>query len=84
MTICVAKEYPFPGRSFFRRERKALTDFMKRYSPDIVNAQWSYEFALAALDSRIPTIVTVRDHSLTIFWYFLTIFFVLRQSGYPE
>lgn len=70
ITICVGRKSQRPGRSFFSLERKDLTQLMEKHAPDIINAQWSYEFAWAALKTGIPTIVTVRDHAPTIFWYF--------------
>jgi len=44
-------------------------DLMRAYPSDVVNAQWSYEFAWAALDSGIPTLVTLQDHAWTILKY---------------
>jgi glycosyltransferase involved in cell wall biosynthesis len=34
---------------------------LEDFSPDIVHAQWTYEFAHAALQSGFPTLVTARD-----------------------
>jgi glycosyltransferase involved in cell wall biosynthesis len=50
----------------FKIERRALTDEIRRQRPDIVHAHWTYEFALAALASGLPTLVTAHDAPLTI------------------
>ena len=34
--------------------------------PDIVHAHWTYEFALGAIESRVPTVVTAHDAPLSI------------------
>jgi L-malate glycosyltransferase len=69
ITICIAKSEPHPGRSFFRPVRKNLKTLMQKYTTDVINAHWSYEFAWAAIESGIPTVVTVRDHATTILKY---------------
>ena len=51
---------------FFKIERRALTDEIRRQRPDLVHAHWTYEFALAALTSGLPTLVTAHDAPLTI------------------
>ncbi len=43
-----------------------MVDAVRFYRPDVLSAQWSYEFAAAALDADIPTLITVRDHAPTI------------------
>jgi L-malate glycosyltransferase len=50
----------------FKIERQALSDEIRRQRPDIVHAHWTYEFALAALASGLPTLVTAHDAPLTI------------------
>lgn len=45
----------------FRVERRMLADALRDAAPDLVHAHWTYEFALAALRSRLPTLVTVHD-----------------------
>lgn len=46
---------------FFAQERKALIQAIRLYSPDIVHAHWSYEFAWAAIDSGVPHLITAHD-----------------------
>jgi glycosyltransferase involved in cell wall biosynthesis len=50
----------------FKLERRALTDEIRRQRPDMVHAHWTYEFALAALASGVPTLVTAHDAPFTI------------------
>lgn len=62
------------------REKHRMRDFMKEEQcfirraiegddPDIVHAHFTYEFALGALASRKPTLITVRDWAPAIFYY---------------
>lgn len=46
---------------FFKQEREILKDFILEDRPDLVHAHWTYEFALGALASKYPTLITVRD-----------------------
>jgi L-malate glycosyltransferase len=54
------------ARDLFRVERRGLTDEIRRQRPDIVHAHWTYEFALAALASGLPTLVTAHDAPFTV------------------
>lgn len=51
---------------FFKQERQSIRDFIWVDRPDIVHAHWTYEFALGALASGKPTLITVRDWAPTI------------------
>ncbi|MCK4554006.1 glycosyltransferase family 4 protein [Candidatus Parcubacteria bacterium] len=46
---------------FLKLERESIRDFIIGDRPDIVHAHWTYEFALGALASGIPTLITVHD-----------------------
>lgn len=54
------------ARDAYREERRDLEGVLRRTAPDLVHAHWSYEYALAALASRLPTLVTVHDWAPTI------------------
>jgi L-malate glycosyltransferase len=70
LTLCIGRRRELhAARDLFGLERKDLVDLMLSHPVDIINAQWSYEFSWAALDTGIPTIVTLRDHALTILRY---------------
>jgi glycosyltransferase involved in cell wall biosynthesis len=51
----------------FRRERRQMIAALSRRQPDVVHAQWTYEFAHAALGSGFPTLVTARDSPRQIY-----------------
>lgn len=60
-----------------RQERKRLTEVMTSQAPDVVHAHWTYEHALAAVASGLPTVVTAHDdpwtiarHNCNAFWLF--------------
>lgn len=78
LTICLGRHEPHAGRDLFKSERADLVYLMKKYPADIINAHWSYEFAWAAIDSGIPTVVTVRDHATTILLYQYSPYRVMR------
>lgn len=65
LTICIGKyrkKAKIRALDFFYYERKQLEKFMKEYPCDVINAHWTYEFAMPAV-KLFPnkTIVTVRD-----------------------
>lgn len=49
------------ARNFFRPEIDYLTRAISESRPRFVHAHWTYEFALAAIRSRIPTVTTIHD-----------------------
>jgi len=57
------------ARDGFRHERGAVTRALRRERPDVVHAHWSYEYALGALRSGSPTLVTLHDWAPTIFGF---------------
>lgn len=46
---------------FWRAERDTLYQAMQKSKVDVIHAHWTYEFALAAIKTGIPTLVTVHD-----------------------
>lgn len=69
ITYCAARPRAFRysngrwGRAAdaFKHERVALGQAMQDDAPDLVHAHWSYEFALAAIESGLPHLVTCHD-----------------------
>jgi glycosyltransferase involved in cell wall biosynthesis len=69
ITYCAARPRAFRysdghwGRAAdaFRHERALLAQSMQDDAPDLVHAHWSYEFALAAIESGLPHVVTCHD-----------------------
>lgn len=54
------------ARDFFALERADLAAGIEALPCDVLHAHWTYEFALAALASGRPTLVTARDDATTI------------------
>ncbi|HEU4562160.1 MAG TPA: glycosyltransferase family 4 protein, partial [Longimicrobium sp.] len=54
------------ARDFFAVERADLVAAMRADPCDVVHAHWTYEFALAAMDSGRPHVVTAHDAPLAI------------------
>lgn len=54
------------ARNAFRAERAYLRDALLLETPDVVHAHWTYEYAMGALASGLPTLVTVRDWAPTV------------------
>lgn len=62
-----------PRRSvydFYAQERRHLTQAMQKGGCDLIHAHWTYEFAAAALDSGVPSLITAHDSPLAILRYF--------------
>jgi glycosyltransferase involved in cell wall biosynthesis len=55
-------------RDFFAVERAALVAAMREWPCDVVSAHWTYEFALAAIQSGLPAFVTAHDAPLRCAW----------------
>lgn len=55
-------------RDLFGLERAALVSAMRDHPADVVSAHWTYEFALAAVQSGRPAFVTAHDMPLRTAW----------------
>lgn len=77
ITYCAARPRAFRygngcwGRAAdaFNLERAALRQAMQDDAPDLVHAHWSYEFALAAIESGLPHVVTCHDAPQVVLRY---------------
>lgn len=56
-------------RDLMRKEIIFIRNFIKNDEPEIVHAHWSYEFALGALYSSRPTLVTFHDWAPHILYF---------------
>jgi L-malate glycosyltransferase len=65
----------------FRSERRFLTDRIARENLACLHAHFTYEYALAAIDSGLPHVVTARDTPIHYLWQNL-IFIPDRRYGY--
>lgn len=59
---------------FFRLERRYLEQAIRMDNPDVVHAHWAYEFALAAISSGKPHVVTCHDAPQEILKYMPNIY----------
>ena len=55
-------------RHFYHKEVKVLSEAIKDSRPDVVFANWPYQFARAALVSGFPTLVVAHDSPWRILW----------------
>jgi L-malate glycosyltransferase len=60
-----------PGRVMdgFAYEREQLLNAINMAKPDIINAHWTYEFALAAIKTGIPHLITCHDAPAVVLRY---------------
>lgn len=66
------------GMDAFRHERLALTRAMRESAPDVIHAHWTYEFALAAIASGLPNVVTCHDAPQVVLRYMPNLFRLVR------
>ncbi|MHB8296900.1 MAG: glycosyltransferase, partial [Acidimicrobiales bacterium] len=52
------------ARDGFKMERQFVTEALLRCRPDVVHAHWTYEHAIGALATGLPTVVTAHDAPL--------------------
>lgn len=45
----------------FAYERRNMKELLAKVQPDFIHAHWTYEFAMAAMESGIPYLVTAHD-----------------------
>lgn len=67
-------------RTLFHTEINYLRKAIKEQQPEFVNAHWTYEFALGALASSRPTLVTVHDLPWNVLRYFRDVHRTLRLA----
>ncbi len=51
---------------FFSDEIRALKCFIKKANPDLLHAHWQYEYATAALKTKIPFVITCHDSPVNV------------------
>jgi glycosyltransferase involved in cell wall biosynthesis len=71
LTVCLIPMRPrHRGRDLYSVERAGIAAMMHGHPVDVLNAHWSYEYALAALDVDPDAVITVRDDAAAIFRYY--------------
>jgi glycosyltransferase involved in cell wall biosynthesis len=53
-------------RDLYRVERQGLTEGIRLAKPDVLHAHWTYEFALACLETGLPMLVTAHDNAFRV------------------
>jgi len=53
-------------RDLYKSEREYLREGILSAQPDLLHAHWTYEFALASLETHLPAVVTARDDAFAI------------------
>jgi glycosyltransferase involved in cell wall biosynthesis len=62
----------------FKHERAALSQAMRDDAPDLVHAHWTYEFALAAIESGLPHVITCHDAPQVVLRYSPNLYRLVR------
>jgi glycosyltransferase involved in cell wall biosynthesis len=53
-------------RDLYKVEREGLREGIRLAKPDLLHAHWTYEFALASLETGLPTLVTSHDNAFQV------------------
>jgi L-malate glycosyltransferase len=53
-------------RDLYKLERQGLREGIRLAKPDVLHAHWTYEFALACLETDLPTLVTSHDNAFQV------------------
>jgi len=53
-------------RDLYKVERQGLREGIRLAKPDILHAHWTYEFALACLETDLATLVTCHDNAFRV------------------
>lgn len=86
VTFCPARPRAFRysdghwGRAadLYKQERVALRQAMQGDAPDLVHAHWSYEFAMAAIESGLPHLITCHDAPQVVLRYMPDLYRLVR------
>ena len=70
------------ARDAYREERRWLVQAMEGASVDVLNAHWSYEYALAAMTCDEPLLLTVHDWAPAILRYQTDMYRLVRLGMY--
>lgn len=62
----------------FRQERRAMAEVLRSVVGDVVHAHWTYEWALVAMESALPKVVTVHDAPLSVLRKNRSLYWFLR------
>lgn len=66
LRLCIGPKGRRPARNFFKVERDYLQRAIAREKPDLIHAQWTYEYAMPVQISGIPHVVTAHDAPINV------------------
>ena len=66
------------GLSFYKTEKQIMKEVIEEDNPDIVHAHWTYEYALAAISTSKPHVVTAHDSPWSVLRYQTDAFRVIK------
>ena len=69
LRLCLGPKGVRPARNFFQVERDYLQHAIAREKPDIIHAQWTYEYAMPVQRSGITHVITAHDTPLRYLWH---------------
>lgn len=69
LRLCLGPKGVRPARNFFKVERDYLQRAIAREKPDLIHAQWTYEYAMPVQLSGIPHVITAHDTPLRCLWH---------------
>lgn len=69
LRLCIGPVGKRPARNFFSLERNYLQRAIQREKPDLLHAQWTYEYAMPAQVSGLPHLITAHDAPINVLRY---------------
>ena len=66
LRLCIGPKGKRPARDFFRTERNYLQHAIQREKPDVIHANWTYEYAMPVQVSGLPHVITAHDAPINI------------------
>ena len=67
LTLCVSPSRPrHRAKTLFREDVRGLVNSLQAHPCDVLHAHWTYEFAMAALASGLPSLITIHDWAWAI------------------
>ena len=66
LRLCIGPKGKRPARNFFQIERDYLQQAIRREKPDVVHANWTYEYAMPVQVSGLPHVITAHDAPINI------------------
>lgn len=68
VTVVGRGSFTETGWRFRRPEARVLARLIRMDDVDIVHAHWTYEYAVAAINSTVPAVISVRDWAPTMLY----------------